>query len=447
MPQPVGSDEWAALVTVWFVELNRMIARGRFGAGVGLAACVLMMGAKAPSALADSFYLSTGEVIEGSVVAGTINTLTVATGGRVQLTSIGLIDRVELTLADGAIVQGELISWKNGIFELRSAGEIIRVTEGKVLEDTTTSGQTVAASPAADPVAETPQEVIVMQSQPNFTLVNGETLSGKILHATGSILTLKLLDGFASPISRAQIVSVSFEGTNGTIVSGKLLDWKDGLYQLQLDDREILASLSDGTVKALPIATPVQVADAVDVPAESQLDTPVATEIEQTDAAILPSGDVELANETDDLPFASDVGAGGPASEPPKALALNVEETPEPAANPVPNDQHLIVTLVDPVDEGSETVVFRFELDKPAARPLVVLYAATEASAKAGEDFEPKSGVITFSSGSTYAEVEVPIIDDDKGEDSEKFNLFLSGDPKSIAFSQRQVAVTINDND
>ena len=435
------------MIKVEFAELSRMIARGRFGAGVGLAACVLMMGANAPSALADSFYLSTGEVIEGSVVAGTINTLTVATGGRVQLTSIGLIDRVELTLADGTIVQGELIGWKNGVFELRSAGAVIRVADGKVLNDERASEPAVAAAPAEDPVVQPPQQVITMQSLPNFKMISGEVLSGKILHATGSILTLKLLDGFASPISRAQIESVSFEDEDGDVISGKFLGWQGGVYRLQLDDREILASLSDGTVKALPTTTSVQVADAVDESPEVQLDTPVATEIEQTDAAILPPADIAPADATASSAFASDVGAGGPAPDPETSAALDVEEAPELSAAPVADDQHLIETLVDPVDEGSETVVFRFELDRPADRPLVVLYAATEASAKAGEDFEAKSGVITFSSGSTYAEVEVPIIDDDKGEDSEKFNLFLSGDPKSIAFSQRQVAVTINDND
>ncbi len=431
-----------------------MIARGRFGAGVGLAACVFVLGAKVPSAHADSFYLSTGEVIEGSVVAGTINTLTVAAGGRVQLTSIGLIDRVELTLADGAVIEGELVSWKDGVFELRSAGEVIHVADGKILQQTTTADDqtvapkpAVAATPPEDPVAETPQEVIAMRSLPSFTMVNGDTFSGEILHATGSILTLKLQDGFASPVSRAQIQSVSFEDADGAVISGKLLDWRDGVYRVQVNDREVLASLSGGSVKALPTVSSVQVADVAEVPAEGRLDTPVAAEIEQTDAAILPPADTEPTDETESTLFSSDVGAGGPAHEPAAVAALDVEEPSEPPAASASDDQHLIETLVDPVDEGSASVVFRFELDKPATRPLVVLYAATEASAKAGEDFEAKSGVITFSSGSTYAEVEVPIIDDDQGEETEKFNLFLSGDPKSIAFSQRQVAVTINDND
>jgi hypothetical protein len=427
-----------------------MIARGRFGAGVRLAACVLVLGAKIPSAFADSFYLSTGEVVEGKVVAATINTLTVASGGQVKLTSIGQIDRVELILDDGTVVAGELIGWKDGVFELRSADQVLQVADGKLLGETSPADQTIAAAPAKEPVAETSEQVISMQSVPSFTIINGDTVSGRILHATGSILTIKLVDAFASPVSRAQIESVSFEDADGNIVSGKLLGWKDGVYRLQTDDREVLATLSNGTVKVLPVEPVVQVAEPVEKPDEGRFETPLATDIQQADAAILPPADTTLIDETNNAPFASDVGVGGPAHEPETVASLNVEEASEPAptlSSPPDEQQHRIETLVEPVDEGSETVVFRFELDRPAARPLVVLYAATEASAKAGEDFEAKSGVITFSSGSTYAEVEVPIIDDDQGEESEKFNLFLSGDPKSIAFSQRQVAVTINDND
>ncbi|MEL6963156.1 MAG: Calx-beta domain-containing protein [Pseudomonadota bacterium] len=425
-----------------FAELSWMIARGRFGAGVGLAACVLVLGTKVPSALADSFYLSTGEVIEGTVVAGTINTLTLATSGSVQLTSIGLIERVELTLADGSKIEGELLGWKGGVFELRSAGNIVRIADGKLIDQAVT----VAKAPVDDPVDKPVQQVITMQSVPSFTMVNGETLSGEILHATGSILTLKLLGGFASPISRAQVQSVSFEIEDGTRISGDFLGWQDGVYRLQLNDREVLASRSSSAVNARPKADPVEITTVAE-PVEGQLETPIATEIEQADAAILPPVDVEATSEADGFAIESDVGAGGPAPDPATVAELTIEETSELVEPSSLGDQHLIETLVDPVDEGSEVVVFRFELDKPASRPLVVLYAATEATAKAGEDFEAKSGVITFSSGSTYAEVEVPIIDDDQGEESERFNLFLSGDPKSIAFSQRQVAVTINDND
>ena len=110
-------------------------------------------------------------------------------------------------------------------------------------------------------------------------------------------------------------------------------------------------------------------------------------------------------------------------------------------------ETRIIDTQIEAIDEGVEAAVFKFQLDKPAERPLVVLYAVTEASAKAGEDFEAKSGVITFATGSAYAEVEVPIIDDSEEEEVESFNLFLSGDPESIQFNDRQISVTINDDD
>lgn len=417
-----------------------MVGLGRFGSSFGLVAFSVVIGGAASSVLADSFYLKNGTVIEGSIVKGTNNTLTLASSGTVQLTSIGLIERVVLKLADGSEVAGELLGWKDGVLELRSADDVVRIADGKVLEEEdVVSDVAVAEAPAEDPV----DQAIAMQGFPSFLLDNGKKLVGEILHATGSVFTLRLQGGSATPVSRAQIQSVEILSEDGTLISGELLEWRDGVYWLQLNDREVLAGHPDALARIS-----AKIAAAAE-PTLDQLETPVAAEIEQADAALLPPAEVKETDLEAEPASPSEVGIGGPANETAVA-ALEAGETVEDAASSpvdITEDQHVIETSVDAVDEDGESVVFRFQLDKPAIRPLVVLYAATEASAKAGEDFEAKSGVITFSTGSTYAEVQVPIIDDDQGEDSEEFNLFLSGDPKTIAFSQRQIAVTINDND
>jgi len=443
-----------------------MVGLGSFGASIKLAGLAVLVGGTAGLAHADSFYLQNGEVVEGTVVQGTLNTLMLGTGTAIRPTSFNLIERVVLDLSDGSELSGELLSWKDGVFEVRAAGEVLRVADGKVLgSDGIANGETsiavVAPSAPAASEGETvnpPEQLIVMRSLPIFVLKSGDSIVGRILHATGSVLTIRPEGGATTPISRAQIETVNFESEDGNVLSGKLVDWVDGVYQLELGGRQITANLPDDVVTApsqqslLAVAEPEEdTQPAAPVVAEA---APVVVESEQPDAAAsLVAVDREsLIQELGDLAATHDengVGVGGPANETDVAVLVDnepTEATAVPAAK-VMASQHLIQTEVEAVDESGVAVVFKFQLDKPATRPLVVLYAATEASAKAGEDFESKSGVITFSTGSSYAEVQVPIIDDDQNEGEEEFNLFLSGDPETIAFSERQIAVTISDND
>ncbi|MGI9501233.1 MAG: Calx-beta domain-containing protein [Geminicoccaceae bacterium] len=444
-----------------------MVGLSRFGAGFGLAGLVVLSGGLVSPAFAESFYLKNGQVIEGSILRRTLNSLTLQSGSKVRRISLAQIERVGLITADGNELTGEFLSWKDGVFEIRSSDEVLRVADGKVLEKTTaTPGTTTATAPAESGDIDTPADTIAMRTLPSFILKSGDTLVGKILHATGSVLTIRPQGGSALPLSRAQIEAVNFENEAGEVISGKLLGWKDGVYRLQIEDRELLANLPDeAAAKAPSPSLQAAVQKMIDERPDTDTSPPeiVSSEIvEQADAATLPSSPLpspllsdveEPAKEVAKTLAPAKVGAGGPANETAVAgLTIDEEEAKndaavQPAANDVSDSQHLIETQVDAVNEGGESVLFKFQLNKPATRPLVVLYAATEASAKAGEDFEAKSGVITFATGSTYAEVQVPIIDDDRGENAEEFNLFLSGDPESIAFSQRQIAVTINDDD
>ena len=418
--------------------------------GIGFAGLAVLSSGLATTAIADSFYLKNGQVIEASVLKGTLNTLTLLAGNSVRPMPISQIERVVVKLADGSELAGELLGWKDGVMELRSADLVLRVADGVLLgDDADTEVTTAAAAPAASVESESvdaPADRLTMTGLPTFTMKNGDTLVGKVLHATGSVLTVSPTGRSALPISRAQIDSVSFETEDGGVARGKLLGWENGTYRLQVDDREVSANLPDGVTTASSVTTSA----AVTAPVEEPLDVPVASEVEQVDAAVLPPADEKqpvLESAAQRAP--ADVGAGGPANETAVA-SLEADGAGEGGTGAAETDgggQHLIETLVDVVTEGTEAAVVKFQLDKPAARPLVVLYAATDSSAKAGEDFEAKSGVITFATGSSYAEVEVPIIDDDLGEESEQFNLFLSGDPQTIAFSERQISVTIDDND
>ncbi|MEM8948411.1 MAG: Calx-beta domain-containing protein [Pseudomonadota bacterium] len=415
--------------------------------GIGFAGVAALSSGLAPTAIADSFYLRDGQVIEGSVLKGTLNTLTLQSGSSIRPTPISQIERVVVKLADGSELAGELLSWKDGVMELRSADLVLRVADGVLLSDEADiETTTAAATPAGSDSGDAPVDSFTMTGLPTFTMRSGDILVGKVLHATGSVLTISPTGRSALPISRAQIESVSFETEDGEVASGKLIGWENGTYRLQIDDREVLVNLPDGVSTVSSVAVKL----ASQQPIVEAAETVVVSEAEQADAAVVPLTNMEQPVKRDeDQRATAEVGAGGPANETAVA-SLETSESADEGARAAAadvNGQHLIETLVDTVTEGSETVIVKFQLDKPAARPLVVLYAATDSSAKAGEDFEAKSGVITFATGSSYAEVEVPIIDDDLGEDSEEFNLYLSGDPQTIAFSERQVSVTIADND
>ncbi len=468
-----------------------MIGLRRVGIGwwsVGLIAAGLGL---PQESFADSVHLKSGKVIEGEILEATRSTVMLRANGSILPTSFSAIQQIVLTLADGSKLAGELLSWEDGVYEIRSANLLMRIEDGVIiegdpevvgaeLEAEPTTSEPVAQEPAAlEPVAAAPAIVeetapspVAMQGLPEFTLDNGQVMSGHIIHATGSIVTIRLHKGGVVPMSRAQIETIRFVGEGGTVLVGQFKSWSDDVYQLKSGDQEILASLSDDAAEVGPPPALEEQAGALD----SKEEQPAATTIISTDAAITPSspevqseqeGSVVLPAEeetavpevtaSDDSPVGADqVGAGGPVNE---AALVDMSET-KAALVPVVVEQeeqeeqiaavagpHLLEPSVADVNEDSNEVVFEFRLNEPADRPLVILYAATDDTARAGEDFEAKSGVVTFNAGSQFAEVRIPLIDDEQSESSEQFHLFLSGDPETIQFSQRQIAATISDND
>lgn len=463
---------WAG--TVLSLELVLMFGSGRLRGGWGVLGLAIGL-SWVPEAAADRFHLKSGDVIDGEVIQATRNTITFHTGGTVLPISISQIERVELSLEDGSELSGEMSGWTDGVYEIRSADVLMRIKDGVVIDDkvnvaTSSEEETESASSPELPKAK-PSIALAMQSLPELILTDGEILVGTIIHATGSIVTIRSQKGGVVPTSRAKIETVRFLGKDGDVVDGQFVDWSDNIYQLKNGDLDILASLDDSEATTTRLRS-LQAQQAT-LPSEE----PPAAEIEAADAAISPSSEPPTdqpngvaLNEQPDEPVteeataeaegASDVaeiteldettGAGGPVSETSVAALTEPEETAtesQEANRANIGGPRLVEPTVKDVDEDGDAVVFEFRLDKPAERPLVILYAATDDTARAGQDFEAKSGVITFSAGSEYAEVRVPLIDDEQSETNEQFHLFLSGDPEIVQFSQRQIPATINDND
>jgi Calx-beta domain len=86
------------------------------------------------AARADTIVLKSGEVVEGSMVQATRNTLIVrrAIGGMHQM-SLQDIEEVRIDLPQGEQISGELLSWADGVCQIRSGGEVVRISEGRIL--------------------------------------------------------------------------------------------------------------------------------------------------------------------------------------------------------------------------------------------------------------------------------------------------------------------------
>jgi hypothetical protein len=102
------------------------------------------------------------------------------------------------------------------------------------------------------------------------------------------------------------------------------------------------------------------------------------------------------------------------------------------------------------VDEGNTgtttSAVFTVTLSSASTQAASVHYATSDGTAKAGLDYEPTSGDLTFSAGQTTATVSVDVIGDDLFEADETFFLNFSS-PAGAQIGDAQAQATIHDDD
>ncbi len=96
-------------------------------------------------------------------------------------------------------------------------------------------------------------------------------------------------------------------------------------------------------------------------------------------------------------------------------------------------------------DSGRRTAVFEVSLSRPAPEDFVVEYETVDGSAKAGEDFNEKSGKIKFSEGQSSASVSVTIYGDRHVEADEGFTLAFDT-PDIVAETGFGEAIILDDD-
>jgi hypothetical protein len=97
-------------------------------------------------------------------------------------------------------------------------------------------------------------------------------------------------------------------------------------------------------------------------------------------------------------------------------------------------------------DAGTTDLVFPVTLDRGAGTEVTVHYQTQDLSAVAGQDYEETAGTLSLPSGTTAAEIRVPVLGDVVGEPDEALSLTLSGPSTGVRLLQaRQVGVIRDD--
>ena len=104
----------------------------------------------------------------------------------------------------------------------------------------------------------------------------------------------------------------------------------------------------------------------------------------------------------------------------------------------------LIADAAGPESDGN--LEFAVTLSDASAKTVMVDYGTADGTAKAGADYEERSGTLTFMPGETEASIAVPIASDGLGEGEENFEVALSN-AENASVADRNATGTIEDSD
>lgn len=87
-----------------------------------------------------------------------------------------------------------------------------------------------------------------------FTLEDGSVVEGRIVRSLGNTVSIKYDGAGMVQIPISSVRTVEIETADGGVITGRLTDWSNGVYQLSTEDGVIEATVEDG--KAVAIASP-----------------------------------------------------------------------------------------------------------------------------------------------------------------------------------------------
>jgi hypothetical protein len=249
-----------------------------------------------------------------------------------------------------------------------------------------------------------------------IVLKSGEVVEGSMVQATRNTLIIRRAIGGMLQMPLQDIAEVRIDRAQGEQISGQLLSWADGVYQVRSGGEVVRISegriLSRAPLEAEPSqpqpprARVARTVDTAAVAAQRIVATPGAA-----------NGDIAA------VPMAETIGA----------------RTAESDSQTV-----VLKASVDPTKPGTAGVVFTIELSRPAQQPIVLIYGTVDGTARAGTDYEPQQGVTTLAPGTRSMQVRVPLIDHRRPQNDARFELFLTADPRVVEIVDQRVTAIIS---
>jgi hypothetical protein len=352
-----------------------------------LTVLLTMWAAASSEVRAERIVLKSGEVIEGSIVDATRNTVIIrrSIGGMRQM-RIQDIEEVRLDLAPGREIAGQFLSWADGVYEVREGDQIVRVSESGILsrEPRQEAERQLARRPPSRPTGQ--QTVTAIAAPPAPTA--------------------------------GQTAAQESEGQNQSEAAVAA--------ETQTADEVETQTATDAETQTAGDAERQTAGDA-------ERQTADEAETEPGGAVSSAAGDAESqAGDTDSQALAKAESRDAAGAE---SAAVGDQGSPAVKAS------------VDPPEPGARSMVFKIELSRPAAQTVVLIYGTVDGTAKAGEDYEPQQGMVTLTPGAKSAEVRVPLIADRPENGDKRFELVLMADPKVADVVDRRVIATIKGTD
>jgi Calx-beta domain len=386
---------------------------------------------------ADTIVVKGGALVEGAVVQATRNTLIVrrSMGGMHQM-SMRDIEEVRVDLAGGRQVSGALLSWTDGVFEIRTGGEVIRAGAGRILSRTPAEPEAATApSPPPRPqpaaTASAPrQEPVKTAAASDIQLAARTPPAREPADTPTASRDQAVKQPGQEPVTTAPVRDRSVKMAAAPRVEPAKATThaqpgvKTAAAPPKAPVQTAISRPQPANAAAAPGAEPMQPAAAAPGKAPTKAatvsrDKPVKTAGQRP--AVQSSGVGEATNSVGPGTQVAEIAAPqGAESDHPLALNASVQAA-----------------------EAGDGMLFNIALSRAAEQTIVLIYGTVDGTARAGTDYEPRQGVLTLAPGSTETQVSVPLIAGREPRDEARFELFLTADPKVVQIAEPRVIATL----
>lgn len=208
---------------------------GKAGAPLGLLVAMLFLFCNVNIALGATFVLQDGKRIKGEIIYASASSVIIrkANGATAQL-GRHTIDRVTLATDNDAVLEGELQSWKKGVYEISTDSGVFKVQSRRIISQRKISSDENVAATAE----EKEQDIVVKtteEKQQDVVVATVEEKQQDIVVATvegkedAKKLVFKL--GLSKPVKQKVLLIYSTE--DGTALAGSDYEAKRGTLVLQ----------------------------------------------------------------------------------------------------------------------------------------------------------------------------------------------------------------------